>query len=112
MYRMIDVFAGIGGIRLAFENIFGADAVNENAAITFALCNRQCRRINEIRQVASSLVVGAEVFNLVPLLFEIRFNLILERGAGVVVSHCNFHLNSSLKLFTEYSARAKIFLAD
>ena len=26
MYKMIDLFAGIGGIRLAFENIFGADA--------------------------------------------------------------------------------------
>ena len=26
MYRMIDLFAGIGGIRLAFENVFGADA--------------------------------------------------------------------------------------
>lgn len=26
MYKMIDLFAGIGGIRLAFENVFGADA--------------------------------------------------------------------------------------
>ena len=26
MYKMIDLFAGIGGIRLAFENVFGADS--------------------------------------------------------------------------------------
>ena len=72
-----------------------ADAVDKDAAVTFALGYRQGRRIDEVRQVAGLFVVRAEILDLMAFALKIRLDLVFEFRAGMVICHCNLHDDSS-----------------
>ena len=54
-----------------------ADAVDKDAAVTFALGHRQGCRIDEVRQIAGLFVVRAEILDFMAFALKIRLDLCL-----------------------------------
>ena len=68
-----------------------AHAIDKDTALTLPPGDRFRRRLDEVREITTLLIVSTKILNLVPFAFEIFLDGLFQGRTSVIVCHSDFH---------------------